>query len=83
MPTPARAAPHPSHTFARFTNMLAQTCTPLQKANEPGLGRRECLLAASVAAAVALTPPRSAAAFVAGTDDEVSGLVVLRVAEVP
>lgn len=41
--------------------------------------RRGCLAAASAAF---LAPPRPATAFEAGSDDETSGLVVLRVAEV-
>ena len=44
--------------------------------------RRSCIAAAATASTSFLAPPLPAAAFVAGSDDETSGLVVLRVAEV-
>ena len=65
--------------------MLASSWLPPSHA-PPQLNLRDrrgfLLGGASAAAAGILSPVRAASAFVAGTDDEVSGLVVLRVAEV-
>ena len=67
----------------RVGRMLLLLATPsvALKAGQARWDRRSCITAAATASA-SLLAPRPAAAFVAGSDTETSGLVVLRVAEV-
>ena len=65
-------------TVALAVFLASLSLTP----NHVSLTRRGAVHAAVAAAVGAARPPNAASAFVAGTDQEVSGLVVLRIAEV-